>query len=381
MGTAQPNLPNLIDNTNNALLRHHPHPHHKALSDDHKPERESERARVEAAGGKVVKYGDCWRVTTPEALEWEKLPVFQKQKFSRPVQPAVARSFGDITLKAPRPLLISVPEITVRDVTADDSCILLGCDGIWDVLSNQQAVDAALADSRTEPKGMASDVVKLAYDRGSQDNISVVAICLHRTISGSEEKAASDKIAAEQAAVVAAARAEEAAKQAAEQAAHEKQQGNEHSRSGGSGGTGGHRDLGATGHDYRRDDNGSVQVDEAKVDEMLAERLQYKFSRDFQSADRIRDDLKAMGVEVIDKTLTWRAVATGGGGGRDRYRDRERDRDRDRGGDRDRSRRDDRDRDRDRRDRDRDRDKDRGDDKKRDSFGRDSFGRDRREGN
>ena len=51
------------------------------------------------AAGMVLKYGSCWRVTTPEALEWERLPPFKQKAVARPVQPAVARSFGDITLK------------------------------------------------------------------------------------------------------------------------------------------------------------------------------------------------------------------------------------------------------------------------------------------
>ena len=76
----------------------------------------------------------------PEALEWEKLPAFKKNAVARPVQPAVARSFGDLTLKAPRLLLSSEPEITVREMGADDTLLLLGCDGIWDVLTDQDAV-------------------------------------------------------------------------------------------------------------------------------------------------------------------------------------------------------------------------------------------------
>lgn len=82
---------------------------------------------------------------------------------------------------------------------------------------------------------------------------------------------------------------------------------------GGSYGGGGSR-MGPEGHDYRRDDNGSAQVDEAKVNKMLADRMQAKMGRDFDSADRIRDDLKAMGVEVYDKEKTWKATGGGGGG-------------------------------------------------------------------
>eukprot|EP01046_Picozoa_sp_COSAG06_P083649 COSAG06_NODE_30532_length_537_cov_1.059361_1_plen_106_part_10 len=56
---------------------------------------------------------------------------------------------------------------------------------------------------------------------------------------------------------------------------------------GGGGGGGGGRgnQFGPKGHDYRRDDDGSTTVDETKVDEMLATRLQAKMSRDFTTAD------------------------------------------------------------------------------------------------
>ena len=57
-------------------------------------------------------------------------------------------------------------------------------------------------------------------------------------------------------------------------------------------------------------DNGSTQVDEATVNALLAERMRAKMSRDFSTADRIRDELQRMhGVEVFDKERTWKAAA------------------------------------------------------------------------
>ena len=55
-------------------------------------------------------------------------------------------------------------------------------------------------------------------------------------------------------------------------------------------------------------------VDEPKIHKMLAERLQAKFSRDFNTADRIRDELKGIGIEVYDKEKSWKATYAAGGG-------------------------------------------------------------------
>lgn len=131
------------------------------LSNDHKPENPDEKARIEAAGGHVVKYGPVWRVSTPEALAWHQAKI---KPGAPPIQPAVARSFGDMSLKTPRLLLTSEPEITVRELQKEDTMLLLGCDGIWDVLDDQVAVNTAAeaAEKGEDPRGIAGSVVKLS---------------------------------------------------------------------------------------------------------------------------------------------------------------------------------------------------------------------------
>ena len=78
--------------------------------------------------------------------------------------------------------------------------------------------------------------------------------------------------------------------------------------------------LAAAGHGYRRDDDGSSKVDEDRVNDMLAERVQAKLRHDFSTADRIRDQLHSMGIEVWDQERVWRAGAFIGGGRRDETR-------------------------------------------------------------
>jgi hypothetical protein len=51
--------------------------------------------------------------------------------------------------------------------------------------------------------------------------------------------------------------------------------------------------FGETGHDYRRDDDGTVNVDESRVNEMLAARLHARLNRDFVAADRLRDQVRS----------------------------------------------------------------------------------------
>ena len=70
------------------------------------------------------------------------------------------------------------------------------------------------------------------------------------------------------------------------------------------------RDFGTKGHDYAMaEDAGPIAADlsEADIDELLAERLQYKFSRNYDEADRIKDELASQGVYVHDGQKAWRA--------------------------------------------------------------------------
>lgn len=68
------------------------------------------------------------------------------------------------------------------------------------------------------------------------------------------------------------------------------------------------RDVSKTGHDYVRSDDGGVVVDEELVNKLLSQRMQAKFQKDFTSADRVRDQLKALGVHCHDRQKTWKAV-------------------------------------------------------------------------
>ncbi|KAG8069082.1 hypothetical protein GUJ93_ZPchr0005g15028 [Zizania palustris] len=146
------------------------------LSMDHKPNRQDEYARIEAQGGKVIQWNG-YRV----------LGVL-----------AMSRSIGDKYLK---PYIIPVPEVTVVARAKDDECLVLASDGLWDVMSNEEVCDAArkrillwhkknaatLSTSSGQRNGDSSDpaaqaaadyLSKLALQKGSKDNITVVVIDL-----------------------------------------------------------------------------------------------------------------------------------------------------------------------------------------------------------
>mmetsp|Transcript_20326 Transcript_20326/g.31754 ORF Transcript_20326/g.31754 Transcript_20326/m.31754 type:complete len:386 (+) Transcript_20326:123-1280(+) len=100
-----------------------------ALSEDHKPDLPREKERIEGLDGRVEWRG-CWRVmgsAGPAAFRGL----------------AVSRAFGDVDWKVPVPLVESIPDVTCHKITEDDEFLIIGCDGVWDVLSNQKAVDIA----------------------------------------------------------------------------------------------------------------------------------------------------------------------------------------------------------------------------------------------
>ncbi|KAF8402973.1 hypothetical protein HHK36_011066 [Tetracentron sinense] len=145
------------------------------ISSDHKPDRPDELLRIQTAGGRVI-YWDGARV----------LGVL-----------AMSRAIGDNYLK---PFVISEPEVMVIDRTAEDECLILGSDGLWDVVTNDMACsitrrclrvesESPRSDGRVAIPGEISDkacseasilLTKLALARHSTDNVSVVVVDLRR---------------------------------------------------------------------------------------------------------------------------------------------------------------------------------------------------------
>ncbi|KAJ6794519.1 putative protein phosphatase 2C 41 isoform X1 [Iris pallida] len=119
------------------------------LTVDHEPN--MERGSIETRGGFVSNMpGDVARVNG---------------------QLAVSRAFGDKSLKSH---LRSDPDITVQDVFSDTELLILASDGLWKVMTNQEAVDLAL--KIKDPQEAAKQLTAEALDKDSKDDISCVVV-------------------------------------------------------------------------------------------------------------------------------------------------------------------------------------------------------------
>ncbi|TVU16432.1 hypothetical protein EJB05_39995 [Eragrostis curvula] len=120
-----------------------------AVSKDHKPDQTDERQRIEDAGGFVM-WAGTWRVGGVLA---------------------VSRAFGDKLLKQ---YVVVDPEI--REEVVDDTLefLILASDGLWDVVSNEEAV--AMTRSIQDPEEAAKKLLQEAYKRESSDNITCVVV-------------------------------------------------------------------------------------------------------------------------------------------------------------------------------------------------------------
>jgi serine/threonine protein phosphatase PrpC len=92
---------------------------------------------------------------------------------------AMSRAFGDYCVKDYG--VISAPEVTRRRITARDQFVILATDGVWDVLSNEEAVRvvAATPDREKAAKRLVECAVR-AWRRKRRD-VAVddcSAICL-----------------------------------------------------------------------------------------------------------------------------------------------------------------------------------------------------------
>ena len=133
----------------------------------------------------MVDVGGVWRVFTPtvvsvggRSLQWGL---------------AVSRAFGDLALKHPKEIVSAVPEIFEIEKIDPKSIFVIACDGIFDVLTDEETIDAAIHDG---PSG----VLRTAYGKLSDDNLTAIVVNVskiahkrHLEVPDSEEPAPDGK--------------------------------------------------------------------------------------------------------------------------------------------------------------------------------------------
>ncbi|KAL5850985.1 hypothetical protein ACOSQ4_008998 [Xanthoceras sorbifolium] len=102
---------------------------------------------------------------------------------------AMSRAFGDYCVKDFG--VISVPEVTQRHITIRDQFVVLASDGVWDVVSNQEAVE--IVSSTPDREKSAKRLVECAAHAWKRkrkgiamDDISAVCLFFHSSVPLSE---------------------------------------------------------------------------------------------------------------------------------------------------------------------------------------------------
>lgn len=127
-----------------------------ALSEDHKPAQERERSRIVAAGGFLSEIGGVCRVNGNLNL---------------------SRAIGDLkykqndTLPAAAQIITAEPDVQHIELNDDDQFFVLACDGVWDVMENQEVCDFVSERLRAgdSPKQVACDLLDACLASNPRD--------------------------------------------------------------------------------------------------------------------------------------------------------------------------------------------------------------------
>ncbi|GJR87439.1 probable protein phosphatase 2C 47 [Tanacetum coccineum] len=91
---------------------------------------------------------------------------------------SVTRALGDRCMKSKSPL-IAEPEMTEIVLTDDDEFMIIGCDGIWDVMSNEEAVSLVRKQlmQHNDPQRCATKLINQALRLHTSDNLTAIVVC------------------------------------------------------------------------------------------------------------------------------------------------------------------------------------------------------------
>jgi len=133
------------------------------LTKDHKPNTPEELHRIKKLDGKIIFDGVDWRIQ------------------SKSGDLSVSRAFGDSDAE---PYLTCIPDIYRYKLSNCDKFMVLACDGLWDVLSNQDVVNFILhnfynMDTNTRINkniNAGKKLAEYAISKNSLDNVSVIVV-------------------------------------------------------------------------------------------------------------------------------------------------------------------------------------------------------------
>ena len=160
-------------------------------TEDHKPGSNIEKERITKAGGKIYR--------TPSLF-----PLYQNGKEIDipwrvlPGRLSVSRNFGDVEAKnekfgGNKNVVVAMPDITEIDLNDEFNLIILGCDGIFDVLNNEEILECikiVLKEKNINEINDSVDISELCGDfanmiiksslaKDSFDNVSCIVIAIN----------------------------------------------------------------------------------------------------------------------------------------------------------------------------------------------------------
>eukprot|EP00966_Prymnesium_polylepis_P069859 1624430-Prymnesium_polylepis.2 len=136
-----------------------------ALSTDHTPSGDGERRRIEAAGSRV---GDDGYMSTPRSFGGKL---------------SVSRGLGDKEhkwsgLPVEAQAVTAEPELRELELRDSDAFVLLACDGVWDVMTSEEAVafvSLQLGAGASLPE-CTEALLRECFDLGSTDNMTALLL-------------------------------------------------------------------------------------------------------------------------------------------------------------------------------------------------------------
>ncbi len=114
---------------------------------DHKPDNPKEKSRIEAAGGRIRHCEGAWRVGGILAIP---------------------RAIGDGLVKSMAKGIIADPEIKDFKLRPHHKALILACDGVWDVLSNEQAAQIVTDALQNYKAPLSADPIARTHEKTTE---------------------------------------------------------------------------------------------------------------------------------------------------------------------------------------------------------------------